>query len=333
MNGKPTILVTGGAGYIGSHVAWALVDAGYGVAVIDDLSTGRREAVPAAAAFVHADIGDGAALRATLVAHGCTAVLHFAGSIVVGDSVVRPLEYYANNVSNTVALLDACTAAGVRHVVYSSSAAVYGNPASVPVSEDAPTAPINPYGHSKLMGEIIVRDAAAAHGLGFAILRYFNVAGADGAGRTGQSTRDATHLIKIACQAALGRRDGVDILGEDYPTADGTCIRDYIHVTDLADAHVAALDCLLGGGASLVLNCGYGHGRSVREVLVAVRAASAVDFPLRPAPRRPGDAVELVADARRIRRELGWTPRFDDLSVIVETALAWERRLAADPPG
>ena len=327
MNAKPTVLVTGGAGYIGSHVAWALLDAGWGVVVVDDLSTGRREAVPDGALFAAGDVADGALVRSLLERHACAAVLHFAGSIVVGDSVHEPLAYYANNVCATLSLIEACVRTGVKRVVYSSSAAVYGQPASVPIGEEAPLAPINPYGHSKHMSETVLTDAAAAHGLSFAILRYFNVAGADPLGRSGQCSANATHLIKLACQAALGMRDGVDILGEDYATADGTGVRDYIHVSDLAEAHLAALDRLLGGGGSVVLNCGYGHGYSVRQVLETVRAVSGVDFPLRSAPRRPGDAAELVADARRIRKDLDWTPRHDDLAFIVRTALDWERTL------
>ncbi len=328
MKAKPTVLVTGGAGYIGSHTAAALLDAGLGVVVVDDLSAGRREAVPDGAVLVVGDVADGALVRSVLEGHACAAVLHFAGSIVVGESVGKPLAYYANNVCATVSLIEACVRTGVKRFVYSSTAAVYGQPSSVPIGEDAPLAPINPYGHSKRMSETVLIDAAAAHGLSFAILRYFNVAGADPQGRTGQCGAAATHLIKVACQAALGLRDGVDILGEDYATADGTGVRDYIHVSDLASAHVAALDRLLGGGASVILNCGYGHGYSVRQVLETVRAVSGVDFPLRGAPRRPGDAAELVADARRIRADLDWTPRHDDLAFIVKTALEWERTLS-----
>jgi UDP-glucose 4-epimerase len=325
---KPTVLVTGGAGYIGSHVTWALLDAGWGVVVIDDLSTGHRELVPDGATFAPGDIADGALVGSLLQRHACAAVLHFAGSIVVGESVDKPLAYYANNVCATVSLIDACVRAGVKRLVYSSTAAVYGEPTSVPVGEDAALAPINPYGHSKRMSETVLVDAAAAHGLSFAILRYFNVAGADPLGRTGQCSPNATHLIKLACQAALGRRDGVDILGEDYPTADGTGIRDYIHVGDLAEAHLAALDRLFADGDSVILNCGYGHGYSVRQVLETVRAVSGVDFAMRGAPRRPGDAAELVADAHRILADLDWTPRHDDLAFIVKTALDWERTLS-----
>ena len=329
MNDQGTVLVTGGAGYIGSHVVWALSDAGRRVVVLDDLSTGDRDAISGDVTLIIGDAGDQGRVEALIGEYGCTAVMHFAGSIVVGESVEKPLDYYANNAGVTLNLIRACLAGGIRRFVYSSTAAVYGQPTRLPVDEDAPTRPLNPYGHSKLMAEQMLRDAAQAHGLQFAILRYFNVAGADPEGRTGQSSPQPTHLIKRACQSALGLGDGIDIFGADYDTPDGTCVRDYLHVSDLAEAHLAALSHLAGGGASLTLNCGYGGGASVRQVLAAVEAEAGVTLNPRPAPRRPGDAAELVADARRIQAVLGWQPRHDDLRFIVRTALAWERRLIA----
>ena len=327
MNDQGTVLVTGGAGYIGSHVVWALSDVGRRVVVVDDLSTGDPGAIPGDVPLVIGDAGDRGRVEALIGEHGCGAVMHFAGSIVVGESVERPLAYYANNAGVTLDLIRACLAGGVRRFVYSSSAAVYGQPSRLPVDEDAPTRPLNPYGQSKLMAEQILRDAAVAHGLEYAILRYFNVAGADPEGRTGQSSARPTHLIKLACQSALGLGDGIEIFGADYDTPDGTCVRDYLHVSDLAEAHLAALSHLAGGGESLVLNCGYGGGASVRQVLAAVEAEAGIALNPRPVSRRPGDAAELVADAGRIRNVLGWQPRHDDLHFIVRTALAWERRL------
>ena len=321
--------MTGGAGYIGSHVVWALSDAGRSVVVLDDLSTGNPDALPGDVTLVIGDAGDRDRVEALIGEDGCRAVMHFAGSIVVGESVERPLAYYANNAGVTLNLIRACLAGGVRRFVYSSTAAVYGQPSRSPIDEDAPTRPLNPYGHSKLMAERMLRDAAGAHGLQYAILRYFNVAGADPKGRTGQSSAQPTHLIKRACQSALGLGDGLDIFGADYDTADGTCVRDYLHVSDLAEAHLAALSHLTGGGESLILNCGYGRGASVRRVLAAVEAEAGVRLNPRPAPRRPGDAAELVTDAGRHRAALDWQPRYDDLGFIVRTALAWERRLVA----
>ncbi len=325
MIGKEAALVTGGAGYIGSHAVLALRAGGHPVVVLDDLSTGRREAVPGDVPLVVGNAGDAGLLQRVFAEYGVGAVLHFAGSIVVPESVARPLAYYRNNTVNSHALVEACVAAGIRRFIFSSTAAVYGMPATLPVTEDAPTAPINPYGTSKLMTEWMLRDAARAHDIRHVVLRYFNVAGADPAGRAGQSTPAATHLIKVACEAVLGARPTVQVFGEDYPTEDGTGVRDYIHVTDLADAHVLALEHLHAGGDSLVLNCGYGHGYSVRQVLRAVSAAAGVPVPVASAPRRPGDPAALVAGAGRIRGVLGWRPRFDDLDVIVGTALAWER--------
>ncbi len=326
--GGMTVLVTGGAGYIGSHMAWALVEAGRNVVVLDDLSTGFRRAVPEQAVFVRGDCGDEAVVDEVIERHAVSAVVHFAGSIVVPDSVVDPLGYYLNNTVKSRALIECCVEGGVRNFIFSSTAAVYGEPEVVPIDEGAALAPISPYGSSKMMTETMLRDAAAVHDLTYAALRYFNVAGADPLGRAGQSTPRATHLIKVASQAAVGRRPGLEIFGDDYPTADGTCVRDYIHVSDLANAHLLALEHLERGGASLTANCGYGRGHSVREVIDAVKRVSGVDFPVHMSQRRAGDPAALVASADRIRGELGWRPRHDDLDAIVAHALAWERRLA-----
>ena len=328
-----TVLVTGGAGYIGSHAVLALRDAGRPVVVLDDLSTGRRAAVPDGVPFVRGAAGDPALLDRVLRDHGIGAVMHFAGSIVVPESVERPLDYYRNNTLTSHALIEACVRAGIERFIFSSTAAVYGMPDRLPVGEDAATRPINPYGSSKLMTEWMLRDAAAAHGLRPVVLRYFNVAGADPALRSGQSTRVATHLLKIAAQAATGQRSEIQVFGDDYPTPDGTCVRDYIHVTDLAAAHVAALDHLEGGGGPLTLNCGYGRGCSVREMLDAVERVLGRPLAVRMAGRRAGDPPALVADVGRIGRALAWTPRFADLDGIVATALAWERRLVEERIG
>ena len=321
-----TILVTGGAGYIGSHVVKQLGAAGRRVVVLDNLSTGFRESV-LHGELVEGDTGDMSLVERLLRERNIGAVLHFAAHIVVPESVADPLKYYRNNTCNTRNLLECCAAAGVEHFIFSSTAAVYGIPENTFISEDAPTAPINPYGSSKLMSEWMLRDLAAATGLRYVILRYFNVAGADPEGRIGQSTPEATHLIKVACEAATGKRPGVEIFGTDYPTPDGTCIRDYIHVEDLAAAHLQALDYLAAGGASTTLNCGYGHGYSVREVLDTVQAVSGRPLAIRETARRAGDPPALAADSRRIREVLGWQPRHDDLAFIVKTALEWERRL------
>ena len=326
-----TVLVTGGAGYIGSHVAIALVEAGWRVVVVDDLSTGRRELVPAAAAFVQGDAGDYSLLRDVLASHRCRAVLHFAGSIVVPESVADPLRYYANNFASSLRLVEACRDAGVKAFVFSSTAAVYGEPERIPVAEGAPTRPLNPYGHSKLMVEQMLRDVDHAHGLRHVALRYFNVAGADPEGRSGQATPKATHLIKVACEVAVGKRAGMEIFGTDYATADGTAVRDYIHVTDLADAHVRALEHLFQGGESLTLNCGYGHGFSVREVLQMVGRVAGRSIPAKEAPRRAGDSPALIADPAALKKRFAWQPRHDNLEQIVATALAWERRSLAAP--
>ena len=323
-----TILVTGGAGYIGSHMVYELVDAGESVTVLDNLSTGFRYLIPATVQFVSGSTGDRALVGEIVARQNVTAIIHFAASIVVPDSVSDPLGYYSNNTMNTCALLDTAIKAGVRQFIFSSTAAVYGMADAVPVRENAPTVPISPYGTSKLMSEIMLHDASKAHGLRFVILRYFNVAGADPNMRTGQATPAATHLIKVACETAIGKRPKMDVFGTDYPTPDGTCIRDYIHVTDLVQAHSAALGHLRSGGASATFNCGYGRGASVLEVIDAVHRASGRDFPVEVSGRRPGDPPALVANADRIRATLPWRPRFQNLDTIVSHALAWEKQLA-----
>ncbi len=321
------ILVSGGAGYIGSHMVLELLDRGEKVVVLDDLSTGFWWAVPPEAVFVKGDMGDQALVERTIAEHGITEIAHFAARIVVPDSVADPLGYYLNNTVKTRALLESAVRAGVRHVIFSSTAAVYGEPPVSPVPEEIALNPINPYGRSKLMSEWMLADTAKAHGLSYVALRYFNVAGADPRGRSGQSSAGATHLIKVAGQAALGQRDGLEVFGTDYPTPDGTCVRDYIHVTDLARAHLAALDHLRGGGESLTLNCGYGRGYSVKQVVEVVKKVSGVDFPVKFSGRRAGDPAALVAKADRIRNELGWKPEHEDLEEIVRQALAWEDSL------
>ncbi|HEX5313846.1 MAG TPA: UDP-glucose 4-epimerase GalE [Gammaproteobacteria bacterium] len=323
------LLVTGGAGYIGSHVTRQLAQAGHDVVVFDNLSTGQAHAV-LGAQLVVGDLADGAILDALFRRHDFEAVLHFAASIVVPESVARPLAYYANNTRNMLNLLERVAGFEVPGFVFSSTAAVYGMPDVDAVGEDLAPAPINPYGASKAMSERMLADLARAKpALRYVALRYFNVAGADPQCRIGQETPEATHLIKVACQAALGRRDGVDLFGTDYPTPDGTCIRDYIHVEDLARAHLDALRYLADGGASAVLNCGYGRGASVREVLAIAREVTGVDFPLREAARRPGDPARLVAAVERIGAALHWKPRYADLPTIIAHAWAWERHLAA----
>ena len=320
------VLVTGGAGYVGSHAALALVDAGHRVIVLDDLSTGVRRLVPDEAAFVEGDAGDAALLEQVISERRVSAVMHFAASVLVHESMEQPLSYYRNNTCASRNLIEACVDQGVDALVFSSSAAVYGEPEVVPLSEEDACVPINPYGASKLMTEMMLRDLAPVSDLRHVALRYFNVAGADPAGRSGESPPVASHLIKVACEAATGARGHIDIYGDDYDTPDGTCVRDYIHVTDVAEAHVAALEHLIGGGESLTLNCGYGHGYSVREVLEAVERGTGIQLDKRRAPRRPGDPPVLVADASRIRERLDWRPRYDDLEIIVKTAYAWERR-------
>ena len=322
------VLVTGGAGYIGSHMVLALVDAGHEeVVVLDDLSTGYDWALPPEVRLVVGDVADQALVTETILRHQIDAVAHFAAKIVVPESVADPLGYYLANTVKTRALIETAARTNVRHLIFSSTAAVYGEPEVVPVPETLATNPINPYGRSKLMSEWMLADAAAAHGFTYGVLRYFNVAGADPRGRSGQSMPAATHLIKVATQAALGQRTHLDVYGTDYPTRDGSCLRDYIQVSDLADAHMVVLDHLRGGGASLTLNCGYGRGYSVLEVVEVVKRISGRDFEVRLSPRRPGDPAQIIAGAERIRNELGWTPKHDDLDAIVAQALAWEDAL------
>lgn len=321
------VLVTGGAGYIGSHMVLELLDGGESVVVLDNLSTGFRWAVPDAATLIVGDAGDQNLVTQVIRDHGIDAIAHFAGSIVVPDSIANPLGYYNNNTVVSRALVECAVMNGVGNFIFSSTAAVYGMPDNNPVFEDIRLVPISPYGASKMMTEIMLRDSANAYDLRYVILRYFNVAGADPMGRSGQSTPEATHLIKVACQTALGQRRYIEVFGTDYPTPDGTCIRDYIHVTDLVRAHVAALDHLRAGHGSQVLNCGYGCGYSVMEVIEAVKSASGAKIEIRLGQRRPGDPPALVAGAERIREVLGWRPRLDDLNTIVAQALAWESQL------
>ena len=323
-----TVLVTGGAGYIGSHAVRALLDGGWRVAVVDDLSTGFRAAIPAEVAFYQGDIADGALMARILAETPVGAVLHFAGSIIVPESVENPLKYYHNNTAKSRSLIDWAVQGDVPHFIFSSTAATYGMPEGELIDERTPQVPINPYGASKLMTEWMLRDVAAAHAFNYCALRYFNVAGADPQARTGQSTAGATHLIKVAVEAALGKREGVAVFGSDFATPDGTGVRDYIHVSDLAAAHVLALEHLIADpAASHTLNCGYGHGYSVLEVLDTVDKVIGRALPRRIEGRRAGDPPALVADSRAIRERFGWTPRHDDLEQIVRHALAWERTL------
>jgi UDP-glucose 4-epimerase len=325
-----SILVTGGAGYIGSHVVLQLRARGERVVVLDDLSRGFRQAV-IDAPLVVGKVGDREAVLELLRAHAVDTVMHFAAYTIVPESVSEPLKYYGNNTCSTRTLLECCVLAGVRHFVFSSTAAVYGVRADGVAAEDSPTAPINPYGTSKLMSEWMLRDVASASALRYVALRYFNVAGSDPQCRLGQASPNATLLVKVACEAAVGKRPGVSIFGTDYATPDGTGVRDYIHVEDLATAHVDALQYLRGGGASTTLNVGYGHGYSVRQVLASVERVSGTRLNVHEQPRRAGDPPALVARAERIRAELGWRPRHDDLDAIVRTSLAWEKRLLTDP--
>jgi UDP-glucose 4-epimerase len=305
----------------------ALADTGEKVVVLDNLSTGFRLLLPPSVPLIVGSTGDRELTGRVMHEHRIDAIIHFAASIVVPDSVRDPLGYYRNNTLNTCNLIDVAIANGVKHFIFSSTAAVYGNAERVPVREDDPTLPISPYGSSKLMSETMLRDAGFAHGLRYVVLRYFNVAGADPQGRTGQATPQATHLIKVACEAATGKRAKVDVFGTDYATADGTGVRDYIHVSDLAAAHSAALGYLRDGGESATFNCGYGRGASVMEVIAAVKRVSGVDFPVMLGPRREGDPAALIADASRIRATLPWTPKYQDLDTIVRHAFAWERKL------
>ncbi|MDR3493621.1 MAG: UDP-glucose 4-epimerase GalE [Ancalomicrobiaceae bacterium] len=323
-----SILVTGGAGYIGSHMVWALADRGESVVVLDRLSTGFAWAVAPEAKLVVGDIGDEALLDDLIPRYGVTAIVHFAGSIIVPESVSDPLAYYLNNTVKSRALIAAAVRHGVKNFVFSSTAAVYGDPEVIPVPEDAPLKPLSPYGTSKLMTEMMLADTSKAHDFRYAALRYFNVAGADPKGRTGQSTKGATHLIKVAVEAVLGKRSEISVFGTDYDTPDGTGVRDYIHVTDLIAAHILALDHLANGGPNLIANCGYAHGFSVLEVLRAVEKVSGVKLPITYGPRRAGDSPKVVALADRVRQTLGWVPRYDDLDTIVAHALAWENSLA-----
>jgi UDP-glucose 4-epimerase len=322
-----TVLVTGGAGYIGSHMVYALIAAGERVVVLDNLSTGFDWAIAEGVPLVRGETGDQTLVAELIRQHGIESIIHFAASIVVPDSVSDPLGYYKNNTVNSRALIECAVKGGVKHFIFSSTAAVYGNPARVPVTEDDLTAPMSPYGSSKLMTEIMLRDAGLAHGLAHVILRYFNVAGADPELRTGQSTKGATHLIKVAVETALGRRGKMDVFGTGYPTPDGTCVRDYIHVSDLVQAHLDGLRYLRGGGASVTANCGYGRGYSVREVIDAVKRVSGVDFRVDVSGPRAGDPAQIIASSERARAVLGWRPQRDDLATIVGHALAWERKL------
>lgn len=325
---KGPLLITGGAGFIGSHGVLAFREAGYGVVVLDDLSTGLRSAVPGDVAFVEGDAGNIEAAGAVIALHSIAAVVHFAGSVGAPASVADPLRFYYNNSVGGANLIRACVKHGVRRFVFSSTAAVYGIPTAVPVPEAAPTAPVNPYGSSKLATEWMLRDSAAAHDFRYVALRCFNVAGADPAGRAGQSTPNATDLVTVAAESVAGRRDHVTVFGTDHDTPDGTCVRDYIHVSDVAAAHVAALRHLEDGGGNHVLNCGYGRGYSVREVLAAVQAESGMTMDIRLGRRRAGDPPVLVSDPSRLRAELEWSPRHDDLGFIVRGALAWARKSA-----
>jgi UDP-glucose 4-epimerase len=322
-----SVLVTGGAGYIGSHMVHALVDAGEPVAVIDNLSTGFSNFLPEGVPLAVGDAGDESLVASVIAQHDVDSIIHFAGSVVVPDSMRDPLGYYRNNTMTTQNLLKAAIRGGVDRFIFSSTAAVYGNPDQVPVREDAPTRPLSPYGSSKLMAEIMLHDVASAHGIKYVALRYFNVAGADPRGRTGLATVGATHLLKIAVEAATGQRAKVDIFGTDYPTPDGSCIRDFIHVSDLIEAHRAALSYLCAGGTSVTLNCGYSRGYSVLETIEAVRRVSGCQFAVQLAPRRPGDIMTMVADSSRIRSLLDWTPQYDNLDQIAAHALAWEEKL------
>lgn len=327
---RSTILVTGGAGYIGSHTVLQLQERGDDVVVLDNLATGFAQSLHGVE-LVRGDVGDVALVARILAERKVDTVVHFAAHTIVPESVSDPLKYYGNNTCQTRSLLAACVQEGVRHFVFSSTAAVYGMPPGGRAAEDTPLAPINPYGTSKLMSEWMLRDVSAATSLRHVVLRYFNVAGSDPLARIGQSTRKATLLVKVACEASLGKRGHLSVFGTDYPTPDGTGIRDYIHVSDLARAHLHAVDYLRDGGASQVLNCGYGHGYSVREVLASVARVGGRPLVVREEPRRAGDPPELVAQADRIRAVLGWQPQLDDLDSIVASSLRWEEKLSREP--
>ena len=325
MTDRVNVLVTGGAGYIGSHMVLALLDAGYSPLILDDFSTGHEQLVPAGVQVIRGNVGDREVTDRLFADHDIDAVAHFAASIVVPESVADPLKYYLNNTVSTARLIAACADAAVGRFIFSSTAAVYGNQGVSLLDEDVACRPENPYGTSKLMSEQILRDASKAHDLSYVALRYFNVAGADSAGRAGQLSKPATHLIKVAVEVATGQRDAMQVFGTDYPTDDGTCIRDYIHITDLIAAHMAALEYLLGGGTPLTLNCGYGRGSSVHQVLESVARLSGTNLNVEMAARRAGDTAVLVADSTRLRHQLGWKPEHNDLDDIVRSALAWER--------
>ncbi len=320
------VLVTGGAGYIGSHAILALREAGYPVVVIDNLSTGERRLVPKDVPLVVGNIADQELVSAVISEHRCKAAMHFAGSIIVPESIIDPLKYYANNTATSRDLIACCVREGIEAFIFSFTATVYGNPQCVPLPETAETLPVNPYGTSKLMTEWMLRDVSAATGMHHAILRYFNVAGADPVGRSGQSGPDSSHLIRVACELIVGKRSKMSVFGTDYTTPDGTCIRDYVHVSDLAEAHVLALEHLLRHGENVILNCGYGHGFSVWQVIDVVRKLVGRELAIHMSARRAGDAEILVSDSRKIRETLDWKPRFDDLETIVNTALEWERK-------
>lgn len=323
-----TVLVTGGAGYIGSHMVLRLADAGQQVVVLDNLTTGFDWAIDHRATFVQGNAGDMELVGKLIAEHGITEIVHFAGSIVVPESVSDPLKYYANNTATSRNLIEAAVKGGVKHFIFSSTAAVYGNAGLEPVAETNQLMPESPYGRSKLMTELMLADVAAAHPLTYGVLRYFNVAGADPKKRSGQSSPTATHLIKVAAQAALGQRPSMGIFGTDFPTPDGTGVRDYIHVSDLVEAHALLLDYLRKGGASVTMNCGYGRGFSVRDVVRTVKEVSGVDFKVIEEPRRAGDPASIVAKADKVRQVLGWKPAHDDLNEIVDAAMNWERYLA-----
>jgi len=330
MPANSTVLVTGGAGYIGSHTVLQLVARGERVVVLDDLSTGFRQAVRDAPLIV-GNVGDRKLIDQLLAEHGVDTIIHFAAHTIVPESVANPLKYYGNNTCATRSLLEAASQAGVKHVVFSSTAAVYGIPATGLASEESPTAPINAYGTSKLMSEWMLRDLCAVTSMRHVALRYFNVAGSDPEGRIGQSTRAATLLVKVACEAAIGKRQFLSVFGTDYPTPDGTGVRDYIHVADLATAHLNALDYLRAGGKSLIANVGYGHGYSVREVLSSVEKLAGLKLDVREEPRRAGDPPSLIAKCDNVRQVLKWQPRLDDIDTIVRTSLEWEKRLQREP--
>ena len=325
-----SVLFTGGAGYIGSHMVLAPVEAGESVVVVDNLSTGFSTSLPDGVPLFIGDAGDENLVEGVIAAQDVKSIIHFAGSVVVPDSIRDPLAYYRNNTMTTRNLLKAAVKSGVNQFIFSSTAAVYGNPDKVPVPEEAPTRPLSPYGSSKLMAEIMLHDVAAAHGMKYVVLRYFNVAGADPQARIGLATVGATHLLKIAVEAAVGPRAKVDVFGTDYPTPDGSCIRDFIHVSDLAQAHRAALAYLRAGGASVTLNCGYGRGYSVLETIEAVRRISGRNFAVQHGPRRPGDIMAMIADTSRLRTALDWTPQYQELETIVAHALAWEQKLVRE---